>query len=175
MRLLTEISDKDFGINNNRDPRKPYRVRKSARAVLFNDKNEMALQYIGNYNGESFHKLPGGGVDKGETIEQALHREILEEVGCKIKIGDPIGIIFEAREQHDLFHISFCYIAYVEGAIGEPKLEDCEIEEETSTRWLPLDDSIELAEKDKYTEYEIKFMHKRDLIFIKEAKKILKK
>lgn len=32
--------------------------------------------------------LPGGGVERGETLASALKREVLQEVGCKI-IGEP--------------------------------------------------------------------------------------
>ncbi|MCX6754836.1 MAG: NUDIX domain-containing protein [Candidatus Nomurabacteria bacterium] len=34
---------------------------------------------------EGMFDLPGGKIEKGETLEQALRREFIEEVGCEIK------------------------------------------------------------------------------------------
>lgn len=41
--------------------------------------------------------LPGGGIDPGETAEQAILREILEETGFQVKIDSLIGTYLPAN------------------------------------------------------------------------------
>ena len=44
------------------------------------------------------YKFPGGGVKKGEEIEETLKREIAEETGFSLKVmGDVIGEVVETR------------------------------------------------------------------------------
>ncbi|MEA3452779.1 MAG: NUDIX domain-containing protein [Patescibacteria group bacterium] len=172
MELLLEITDKDT--NNGEIERfdKPYRLRKAVRGVVINDKNEIALEFVSKHN---YHKLPGGGVEDHETIEQALRREVREEAGCEIEIGDAIGIIIEYRNKIDKLQINYCYLAKIRGELSKPQFDKEEIENQFESLWVPIDQAIDFLEQDNPTTYDGKFIVKRDLTLLKKAKELILK
>lgn len=60
----------------------------SVRVILHNGAGEICVvRSLKN----GYIQLPGGGVEPGETIEQALRRETREETGCEIEAIRPLG------------------------------------------------------------------------------------
>ena len=75
-------------------------------------------------------EFPGGKIEAGETPQQALIREIKEELETGIKVGDLIGTI---EYDYPTFHLSMgCF--WCEVIEGELKLLEAE-----SARWLTKD------------------------------------
>jgi 8-oxo-dGTP diphosphatase len=71
-----------------------------AAAAILDDRGRVLLVRH-RKGGAEYHLLPGGGVDPGETLEQAARREVLEETGYKVEVGsllfvsdkiDPSGV-----------------------------------------------------------------------------------
>ena len=62
------------------------KTRECAYAVVINADGLVA----GTRDGNHIH-LPGGGVDFPETPVEAVHREVCEELGCKVSLGERIG------------------------------------------------------------------------------------
>lgn len=66
------------------------KIRKSSRAILLNPENELFL-FKFEFAMLSEHKTlwvtPGGGVESNESFEQALYREVYEEMGIELKGG----------------------------------------------------------------------------------------
>lgn len=170
MRLLAEISEGSLGLSDQFEQLgSNYELRKSARAILLDSEGRMATQYLQNY---TYHKLPGGGVDPGESLEEALKREVAEEVGCDSRILKPIGMCVEYRNKYKLLHLSFCFAAQVVGDIGTPRLEKGEIEEGQITLWLPPEQVLAKMKTDEPKKYEGNFILKREITFLEEYLKL---
>lgn len=171
MKILAEISEESLGLEGG--PERfdtPYVLRKSARVILLNDEGKMAVQYLRTY---SLHKLPGGGIEAGETPEVALKREVLEEVGCECEIVRPIGVTIQYMNRNNLLHIAYCYEARVVGDIGAPELDEGEIEEGQVTEWLDPAETLEKMLTDVSEKPEAPFILKRESTFVAEYLKTL--
>ncbi|MFT8350907.1 NUDIX domain-containing protein [Clostridium saccharoperbutylacetonicum] len=87
MELIKEIYEKDIGYDG-KNIDTIYNIRKASRAIVLNDLGEIALLYVSK---NKYHKLPGGGIEAGESIDIALNREVMEEVGTDIRVLNNIS------------------------------------------------------------------------------------
>lgn len=86
-------------------------------------------------------EFPGGKVEPGETPQQALIREIIEELDTKIKVGELIDTV---EYDYPTFHLSMdCFWAEVKA--GHLELKEAEAakwltkDQLESVTWLPAD------------------------------------
>ena len=169
MKNLKIIKDSDFGLDHAAPA--TYKEREASRAIVFDMDGNVALLHATK---KHFHKLPGGGIEKGEDINVALKRELLEEIGCSADILRELGSIEEYRNKFGLHQISYCFIADLAGEKGIPNLEEDEIADGFEPVWMNLEDAIKTLESENTVEdYEGKFIQSRDLTFLKEARATL--
>lgn len=166
MRLLKTIQFKDL----NPEDISGLEIRRAGRAVAFDSAGNIGILHVSKRN---YHKLPGGGQEGDESIESALKRECLEEIGCDVEPFSEVGEIIEYRDKWSLKQHSYCYLANVMGDKGEPDFTPEEKDSGFEIKWVTIEEAIRLLENDSPTDYDGGFIQIRDSSFLKEAKILL--
>lgn len=111
-------------------------IRPSASAVIFDHRRRLLLQQ--RSDGGQWG-LPGGSVEIGESVSQAVIREVREETGLEVGVRRLIGVYSEPDRQivrypdGNVWHyVSLCFECVVRG--GE--LTTCD--ETLALRWVEL-------------------------------------
>lgn len=73
-----------------------YRL--TARAIIIEDRKIL----LNEFNNGEYYNLPGGGVEKGETLREAVEREVLEESGYSA-LSRELLYVYEYNPERDGF------------------------------------------------------------------------
>ena len=114
-------------------------IRVVAAVIRDNDRIFATQRGYGNYKG--WWEFPGGKIEAGETPQEALKREIREELDTLVEVGDLIACV---EYDYPEFHLSMdCFWCTVlEGNLHLNEAEDARWltkENLMSVKWLPSD------------------------------------
>jgi len=99
-------------------------------AAVIRDGNRIFATARGYGDYKGWWEFPGGKVEEGETAQQALVREIREELDTEISVGELIDTI---EYDYPTFHLSMdCFWAKVVAG-------NLELKEAKEARWLTKD------------------------------------
>jgi len=127
-----------------------HKIRVSSRAIIIND-DKILLNCFG---GGLYFNFPGGGIEENETAKQAVEREVLEETGLTVRVGDlvfsleyePVSCDYLYGKSH---HISFFFRCYLRCDVPAQTPSEIDINPNNPSitpeaKWLPLSDLAHL-------------------------------
>lgn len=118
-----------------------YHIRVRATALIIQEDAVLLVEYD-DKNGIHYN-LPGGGAEPGESVIEAVQREVREETCAEVEVGS-LALVYEyAPHQsdgrygpaHGLSLIFSCRLR----AGSTPRLPDHPDPNQTAVHWVPLD------------------------------------
>ena len=132
MHLLQTINENDFEPTD-------YIERKTVRALILDDIGTKVLCFGWN--------LPGGGVEEGETDEEALKREAIEEAGARIEIIKPLGKVIAYRDFTKKKYVIHGYLCKQIGKLeNRTTIDPREVDVEVA--WVSIVEAIKNVERE---------------------------
>lgn len=112
----------------------------TADAAILNEKNELLIAIRSVDPGKGKWDLPGGFVDIGETLEQALERELKEELGLSLKDIQSIEYLRSGSAEYKwgrdvTYPIASTFLIRIHSKINLVARDDI-----SDIQWIPLKD-----------------------------------
>ena len=118
--------------------------RQIARAIVFDDHGYLYFTRAtrdDHFGKATLIETSGGGVEKGEDLLSAIHRELREELGAEVEVVAKIGVVsdyYNLIHRHNVNHYYLCRAT----SFGEKHLMPDEIERfHLSTLRLTFDEA----------------------------------
>jgi 8-oxo-dGTP diphosphatase len=97
------------------------------------DDGRILLVQRGSDPGRGLWAVPGGKVRRGEPMKEAARREVLEETGLDVEVGDSVWVGEVIEDGHHIVLIDFS------GSVVGGELEAAD--DADDARWIPLEEA----------------------------------
>ena len=134
--------------------------RLTARAIL---RNPQGLYAVTHTEGFGIHMLPGGGVESGESVLTALHREVFEETGCRVTSATPLGYVEENRGHADYTQLSCYFVCETCDTVLQPHLTEAEAAHGATAAWMTLEQLWDAISSPTFERPQGRFLQARDM------------
>lgn len=113
------------------------RFRPSIYGVIIKNKSILLVKQWDGYD------FPGGGIEKGETQEKALKREVYEETGLNVEMGKLINCFDSFFKPYFMKEFWHCHLIYYlcknpKGKISNKNFDEYEKQYADLAEWIPL-------------------------------------
>ena len=99
--------------------------------------SDILLIRRGRGPGRGRWSLPGGRVDFGETLREAVAREVLEETGVEVTVGRFLGWVERMGDRPAPYHYVILDFA---ADVLQPDVSPCPGDDAAEAAWVPLAD-----------------------------------
>lgn len=107
-----------------------YRTVEVVAAVILDDRGQVLALKCAEDRFDGGWEFPGGKIEPGESPQQALFREIHEELGLLIRVEQ---LVFTVNRDYPAFHLCMhCFACRILGG-------SLQLHEHTDSRWLTAD------------------------------------
>ena len=94
-------------------------IRTSAKALIIRDGKMLAIRLQDGE--ETFHIMPGGGQEAGEALPDAVAREVAEELGVRVRVGE-LAFVIEGTQGEAFHRVDLVFLCEYLGGIEHAEL-----------------------------------------------------
>lgn len=122
--------------------------------AIVTDGERILLIQRGHPPGEGLWSIPGGRVELGETLPQALRREIQEECGLDVAVGD-VAIVLDriSRDAAGALRSHYLILDFWATPVGSVVPEVRAADDARDAGWYTLDQIRQLPTTNKLADY----------------------